>query len=387
MSALLLLLLLLSVATIASRPGSLADVLDRIATPVLVVVGVGLGPEGIAVINGTLTTAFSPALAIGVTWIGILVGLRASSHEGRTKEARAIARTAVVAVLATTTSVLLAGLAMAAPTWLGWRVPDAPGLWSGAALILGGALVGAPPGDRDHRAELALRSSLIEVGDLIAMVCAVVALAVLPSWSALTPTLAAAVVVGSGLLLALVQRLLGGGATGDGSARMIALLGVVAVAAGLLHEAGLPSAVAGLVAGTALGRTDAGRALAELLLPSERPARIVVVFLVGVTMKMSSTALLVGALLAAGQLAVQLVATSWAVGHRPSSAALAAGLLASSVPLVVATSFALAGFPEGGLLVSSAAVAVVCTDLFAAAILFGSRARHAARTGLPRQAP
>lgn len=385
MSALLVLLLLLSVATVASRPGAFAGVVDRVSMPLLVLAGVGLGPRGLVVLSSSLTTGLEPALAVGVTWLGILVGLRSSSHGLGGDGNPLTLRAGLVVVASTAASVLLAMGAMLAPTFFGLRAADSPALLAGAALIVGGALVSSPPVERENRAELAMRAWLVELGDLIAMACAVAALAVLPSWSALSPSMAAAVVVGSGLLLALVQRLLGGGTTTDGATRVIALLGVVAVAAGLLHDAGLPSAVSGLVAGTVLGRTNLGRALFVALAPTERPARIVVVFLVGVTMPISTTAVLVGVLLAAGQLGVQLVATSWAVGHRPSSAALATGLSSSAVPLIVAASFAFSGFSEGGLLVSSAAVAVVCTDVLAATILLARRLRTQGGSILPRE--
>jgi hypothetical protein len=382
MSALLVLLLLLSLATIASRPGPFAAALDRVASPLLIVAGVALGPLGLAVVSTSLRGGLEQALAVGVTWLGILFGLRSSSDE---LPAGTVLRALLVASTSTAASVLLAMAAMATPGLLGWRPPSSASLIAGAALIVGGALVGSPPVDRDNRAELALRTTLIDLGDLIATACAIAALAVLPSWTGLPTSFVALVVIGVGLVLALLQRLLGGSAGGDVATRTIALLGVVSVAAGLLHEAGLPSAVSGLVAGTVLGRTDLGRALKSSLMQTERPARIVVVFMVGTLMPLSTTALLVGALLALGQLGVQLVATSWAVGHRPSSHALATGLSSSPIALVIAASFALAGFPEGGLLVSSAAVAIVFTDVFAAGVLLRGRLRTPSTT-VPQEA-
>lgn len=382
MSALLVLLLLLSVATIASRPGPFAAALDRVASPLLIVCGFALGPFGIAVLSTSLRGGLEQALAVGVTWLGILFGLRSSSED---LPPGAALRALTVVSASTMASVLLAMAAMATPALLSWRPPSSPSLLAGAALIVGGALVGSPPIDRDNRAELAMRATLIELGELVATACAIAALAVLPSWTGVPTSWVALVVIGVGLLLALLQRLLGGSAGGDVATRTIALLGVVAVAAGLLHEAGLPSAVSGLVAGAILGRTDLGRALTTSLMQTERPARIVVVFMVGALMPLSKTALLVGALLALGQLGVQLVATSWAVGHRPSIQALASGLSSSSIALVIAASFALAGFPEGGLLVSSSAVAIVITDVLAAGLLLRGRLR-AAMTTVPSPA-
>ncbi len=382
MSALLVLLFLLSVGTIASRPGAVAGFVDRVATPLLIITGVASAPAGLAVLSPSLVHGLEPALAVGVTWIGILVGLRSASHDF--SDSKGNVRAALVVVVSTGSSVLLAMAAMTVPKALGFRFDDSFHMIAGAALLLGGALVGSPPVDAASRADLAMRSHLVDVGDLVATVCAVVAIAILPSWSALTPELAATVVVGGGLLLALVQRLLGGSATDDAATRIIALLGVVAVAAGLLHAAGLPSALSGLVAGVVLSRTELGKALREGLSPTERPARIVVAFLVGTMIPLSTTAFVVGVLLALGQLGVQLVATSWAVGHRPSTKALASGLTSSAVPLVVAASYALAGFPEGELLLATAAVAVVTTDLSAAAIaVVGRLLTHAPKPPSP----
>lgn len=381
MSTILVLLLLLSIATLASQPAALSGLLDRVSTPLLILLGVACAPTGLAVLSSSMVHALEPALAVGVTWLGIVIGLRSApgAERGGDRADRFPWRAGVVVVLSTVASVLLAMAAMTVPGLLGLRSDDNAPLLAGAALILGGALVGSPPIDNDNRAELAIRAHLIDVGDLVAVACAIAALAILPPWSPLPPSLAAVVVVGSGLLVALIQRLLGGTATGDPATRTIALLGVVAVGAGLLHDAGLPSAVAGLVGGAALARTELGRVLCLALSPTERPARIVVVFLVGTMMPLSPTALVVGVLLAAGQLAVQLVATSWAVGHRPSGHALATGLSSSSVPLVLAVSYTLAGLPEGELLLATAAVAVVVTDVLAAAIALGSRWQSAAR--------
>ncbi len=381
MSALLVLLFLLSIGTIASRPGALAGVVDRVATPLLIVMGLACAPEGLGFLTSSLVHGLEPALAVGVTWIGILVGLRSASHDF--SDTRGNARAIIVVVAATAASVLMALMAMALPRLAGIRTDDTFHMLAGAALILGGALVGSPPVDAAIRADMAMRSHLVDVGDLVATVCGVVAIAILPSWSALPPPLAAVIVVSAGFLLALLQRLLGGSASDDAATRIIALLGVVAVAAGLLHAAGLPSAVSGLVAGAILSRTELGRALRDALSPTERPARIVVAFLIGTMIPISSTALIVGVLLALGQLGVQLVATSWAVGHRPSAIALASGLTSSSVPVVIAASYALAEFPEGELLLATAAVAVVTTDLLATIIALTGRMRAAKTAPTP----
>ena len=58
---------------------------------------------------------------------------------------------------------------------------------------------------------------------------------------------------------------------------------------------------------------------------------------------------------------------------RRGARVLATGLSSSSAPLVVAASYALAGLPEGELLLATAAVAVVTMDVLAAAIGLGTR--------------
>jgi hypothetical protein len=374
MTAILVLLALLSIATLASRPGAWATAIDRSATPLLVGGALLCTPAGLAVLSAELIDSMRPALAVGVTWLALLTGLRSATATAQAAihDTRATRRAALVVVVATVASVLLAVFAVWVSVVLGLHAPIPLGLLAGAGLIIGGALVGSPPVEE---AERDVRAHLVHAGELVAMVCAVLALAVLPPWSPLPPSLAAVTVVGGGLLLALLQRLAGGSAEGDRATRTIAALGIITLTAGLLHKARLPSAVCGLVAGVALARTDLGRALRDGLNPTERPARIVVVFLAALVMPLSRTALLVGLLLAAAQILVQLVATSWAVGHRPSLRALANGLTSSATPVLLAASYALAGLPEGDLLLATVVVAVVVTDLLAAGITLYARLR------------
>ena len=381
MTALLILLGLLSVATIASRPGPFAAALDRIAAPLLIGSGLALGPLGLGVVSASLRGGLEQALAGGVTWLGIVLGLRSSSID---LQQGTLPRAIVVVAAATGSSVLVATAALATPALIGWQPPLSSPLIGGSALVIGGAVVGTLPVGEGPGAVVA-RGLFHDCGELVATACAIAAVAVLPSWTGVAASIVAVVVIGVGLLLAGLQRFLGGGAGGDAETRLISLLGVVAVAAGLLHEVGLPSALSGLVAGLALGRTALGRALGASLLPTERPARIVVLFLIGAMTSMSTSAVLIGGILALGQLVVHLIATSWAVGRSVNLGELAAGLGSSSIAVVIAASFSLAGFPEGALLVSSSAVAVIVTDLVAAGLLLRGR-WGAAMTALPKAA-
>jgi hypothetical protein len=376
MTAMLVLLALLSVATLASRPGVFATFFDHASTPLLVFAGLLCAPGALGVMPVDLVHQLRPALAVGVTWLGVLTGLRAGAADGGP---RTLVRAGLVVAVATAFSVLAARQALLASAGLGFGGVVDQTMLTGAALIIGGALSGAPPLESGDVAE---RNRLIRAGELGALFCAVLALVLLPSWSTLPPSLSAALVVGAGLLLALLQRLAGGGADGDAGTRTIAILGLVTLAAGLLHNASLPSAVAGLVAGTTLARTNLGKALRANLEPTHRPARIVVVFLVGVGLDLTPSVLVVGALLATAQLIIQLVATSWAVGHRPSLAGLAAGLTSSPTPLVLAASYALAGLRGGATLLAIVTVAVVATDVAATVLTVVARLRGP-RTGAP----
>lgn len=380
MSAILVLLALLSVATLASRRGSLRTFVDTAATPLLIAAGALCAPGALGVLSAKLVGELQPALAVGVTWVAVMTGLRAGAANG--KRSRATSRATTVVVTASVTSVVLAALCLAVPGALGWVAPVGPSVLLGAALVVGGAMVGSPPVEAN---ETVFRSRVVSLSELVATLGAVAAITVLPAWSALSPIDVAAVVVGSGLVLGLLQRLSGGSASADANARTIAMLGLVTLAAGLLHNAALPSAVTGLVAGLTLSRTSLGQALRDELNPTELPARIVVAFLVGTLLSFDRSLVLVGVLVAVSQLAVQLVSTSWAVGHSPSVKAVAAGLISSATPLIVSASFMLAGLPGGSALLTIAASAVFAADSLA--VLLTLLARSRAVAGLSSREP
>ena len=89
MSTILVLLLLLSIATLASRPAALSGLLDRLLTPLLIMLGIGCAPGGLALLSSSLVESLEPALAVGVTWLGILIGLRSASREASRQAGRA----------------------------------------------------------------------------------------------------------------------------------------------------------------------------------------------------------------------------------------------------------------------------------------------------------
>lgn len=373
MSAILVLLALLSVATLASRRGTLRTFVDTAATPLLIAAGALCTPAALGVLSAKLIGELQPALAVGVTWVAVMTGLRAGAEGG--KPSRATSRATTVVITATVTSVVLAAVCLSVPRALGLPAVLEPPVWLGAALVMGGAMVGSPPVEAN---ESVFRARLVQLSELVATLGAVAAITVLPAWSVLSPIGVAAVVVGSGLGLGLLQRLTGGSASGDSNSRTIAMLGLVTLAAGLLHNAALPSAVTGLVAGLTLSRTTLGQALREELTPTELPARIVVAFLVGTLVSFEASLVLVGALVALSQLAVQLVSTSWAVGHSPSLKAVAAGLTSSATPLIVSASFMLAGLPGGSALSTIAASAVFTADSLAVVLTLLARSRAVA---------
>ena len=110
-----------------------------------------------------------------------------------------------------------------------------------------------------------------------------------------------------------------------------------------------------------------------------------VAFLVGTLIVFDGSLVLVGVLVAVSQLAVQLVSTSWAVGHSRSVKAVAAGLTSSATPLIVSASFMLAGLPGGSALLTIAASAVFTADCFAVMLTLVARSRTA--PGLSTQEP
>lgn len=361
MTALLVLLAILSLATLASRRGGFARFFDRAATPLLVIAAVVLSPSGLATLGRGLVHDLQPALAVFVTWLGLLVGLDSTTTSPIAQTRSAMGR--VILIGAVVASVVLSGLALLVPALLGEPAPVAPSSLLAAALVVGGSLVASPDS-----------AGRVFVGEFTAGLCAVVAVfcwfAPVDRAALLGASQTLAILLAAGALLALLQRLTGGGADGDAVSRTVAVIGLVTLASGLLHNAGLPSALGGFIAGALLGRTPLGATLRTSLRPTARPVRIVVVFVIALGLAWCRALIVVGLLLAAAQLGLQLALTAAVKpsGRRRSLAVLAAGLTSSSTPLVLLSSFALARLPGADALLVAVTVAVVVTDGVAAAL-------------------
>lgn len=338
MTSLLVLLGLLSVATIAARRGRFGELVGGAATPVLVLAGVAVGPRGLGFLTPSVVSGLAPALDVAICWLGFIAGLRAGAPIAHERPDRR-------ALLPLLNAMLAAAVVQAFAS---------SGLWAldGAALpvaaLLAGACLGAP----------ASTGSDARFAKIVALVAAALALS-------LASPASLAVVLGLGSVAALVVLLAGGH---DASGTLIAVIGAVTLVAGLSGIAGAPALLAGVAAGAILARSSAGRALWPLAERSERPVRIVVTVVVAASAGVDTGAAALGAALAV----VALLAGALTLG--PSHAARTGALASSSLALALVASLAAAG--TAPTLLAPLLVAIALVDAVAMALGLATRLRR-----------
>lgn len=334
MSSLLVLLALLSVATLAARPSRFDEIVGAAATPVLVGFGVAVGPDGLAFVEPSLVKGLQPALSVAVCWLGLIAGLRAAApiaHEPPDRRA-----------LLPLLDALLAGAAL-----------YLSGLWAAdpmalvVAALIAGACLGAP----------ASTGSDARIAKVVALLLASAAVG-------LASPVRLGMLVGIGAGTALVVLLAG---AQSGNVVLVAVLGAVALAAGVSGIAGAPGVLAGVTGGAILARTRAGRALWPIAERSERPLRIVVTVLVAASAHIDPPA----ALLGLGLAALALGAGALTLG--PKLAARSGSLAASSLALALIASLAAAGVSPA--LLAPLLVAIAIVDAVALAARIATRWR------------
>lgn len=381
MTSLLLLLGMLSVATVLARRGAVAYVTHVVATPLLLGLGALLSPRGLAFLTPSTLDALVPALRVGVAWLAVLAGLSA----GARPDAAAPASTAhdrVAALVASiggmTTCIAAAWGALFAVEAVATGSRDAvlDGFGAiGVAVLLGGVLAPssaptvretiphpASPGER----RLHVLARRQDIGAALATVAAMLLLpvAVGAADTGLPPFVGALLAPALGALLAAVQ-LLAGGRGDDGTTRMITLTGVVTLCAGVSARAHLPTAVVGFACGLLLARAGSGAALGERVASTERPVRLVVVALIGAHLGVEWQPALVGVIVAFARLAWKGAVVARWLGRTAGLMSLSAVGASSSSALMFVASIALAapGLLVDSALLSAAAAAVVATDV------------------------
>lgn len=391
MTSILVLLALLSVATLASRRGSAEAVVNLASAPLLVTMGFVMGPEGLGFLLPSTAAALTPGLRVGVAWLAFLVGLRASVP-GDGAWLRNVGWLVVVGGLscAVTTAIAYAGIVsldgfqVQLPGLLGQGVPR----WA-FALALGGMLCGTslsaiqeavlkwPDGAARRRLEFLARHDAV-----LGVLTLVVVLAVWVTWRPPDVRHAHALPV---IAVGALGSVMAAGAVMLGAARRpvptIARLSVVALlttGAGLSGIAGVPEASAAWFTGfllAALGVKD--RLLSQTMRDTDRPVRFVLLVLAGVHAEPTTGALLMGTLLCAARFVTRALVWLLSRPEKPGTLSFQAMLTAPALAVPFAMSLTLARRAnfEGTSLLTAVVVAVCLNDLLTLLWGFGQRAR------------
>lgn len=381
MSAILVLLALLSVATLFSRRGFAAFVAHIVTAPLLLGVGVLLSPRGLALLTPTTLTALEPAIRVAAAWSVLLVALRGSPPGRDPQQRRA---TAAAMFYGASTWLLLAALLYGALTLLVHQAAlfaplrDDERALIGVAVLLGGVLstTGLPFAEEalhEDGTRPAARTllTLARHDDLFAAlaVCLTIYLWPLAPGGApvyAVPALAALLPVVLGGMLATSLWLSSGVRMGGVSASTIALVGLITFAAGLSSATQLPEATIAFFFGAALAVVGkASTLLAGGLQRTERPVRLVLYVLVGAQLSFGGDAVLLGVLVAISRLGVKFLLQLVLSRGEQSALPLSAFLGSAGTTLPFAVSFVLSrGEPlEASRLLTTVAVCMSVTDL------------------------
>lgn len=363
MTALLTLLGLFALATLAARPGAWTLVVDRAALPLWLGAGALAASPLFGLMPPWLVSDVRPVVVVAVGFVALLAGAFDACGEPR-----ALLRSvsALVMLIATVT----AGLALAA-----LLAPQAPGLgavpalvatstststlWA-AALFVSAGLVGSVV-------------SPTETTGAVAGVLGMLGALVVASWSSSTPLLPAAaplVLVGGGALLAVVVRLLSGRAGEADGQRVVVVAGALTLASGvavLLHQ---PIALVAVVAGLVLRQTEHTRGLLTPLLQLRRPLFAVLAFMTGAALDVDAATAAVGGVVA---VVVVVVRAVYARVVGASLGALSTGLSTSPLALALWVSVVDSGrlpLPLPSLLAVAVVVVVVVDSAAAVLTLF-----------------
>jgi hypothetical protein len=313
MSSLLILLALLSVATLAARRGAVADVIGGASAPVLVAFGVLVGPAGLSFISPVALASLASALDVGIVWIAFLIGARVASSDVHHAEARDVQRGApdadvvaphssahahdavspladVARVAAALSAAFVAGALLAlveGAAALGYQVvPGGTRIALLLPLALGLAAVRIAGARKENAPTYAQRAYARPV-ELLALGAAVGVLAFGDA------RMSVAVIALGMFAASLVFLLARQGAIPPAAA----MLGALLLLAGLARLANVPAAVAALVAGAAFTLTRGADAVLGPIGATERPVRIVVLVLLAASIELDVAPVAAGVIL------------------------------------------------------------------------------------------
>jgi hypothetical protein len=372
LTAILILLALLSFGTIASRRGFGIELARAAGSPILIGIGfLLLSPRGLAFLDPEIAASLRPALRIGCAWLGLLLGLSTPRPSFARAALGDLGRASGAALwcLLVTAAATFGAIGLFAGGSAVWPESWARLTPAGVSLLVGALIQssGAPRG-----------SSRAAAGEVVGVIGVCIALAIWPPPAQSAPVyeqpliaLAAIVTLGAGL--GLVQIMVTSGERRS-EPKLIALLGLVTLLTGLAAITSLPSAAMGYFFGVTLALTGTGRVLFRRVALTSRPVRLVVLVLVGVHLGLEMLSILIGAIAAFARLLSKLTLLR---RHTDGGATDVQQLVLGprlAIPLVV--SFTLSeqvSLDESGIL-SVVVAAIVFTDLLSAGLLTVTRA-------------
>jgi hypothetical protein len=380
-TALLVLLALLSVAMLFSQQGAFDELVERASTPVLVGLGFALSPAGFGFLSASTLNGLAPAVDVGVFWLAVLAGLRASSLLPAALRAPEGRRAAVLAVVAAAVASLVAGGVLQAAAGVAHGIGLKGSL--PAALLVGASLSGMP----GERGASAVRAAYSGTAQLVVLVAALVSLFL---WTGRTEL----VVVGAlGCVGAVVVRLILPRGESGGVPAPIAYLAVAVLLAGLSRLAAVPGAIAGFLLGSLVARIDAVLAGAspnpapDALLATERPVRIVVTTVLAAITAITMTDAIVGAALGISVVLVQYFVSLALTDGTSLLERLGATVATSTTPLVAVAAFSSAHIDGAKALLPVILVAVAVADAVAFTMSLAARAGPRLRAASGGSAP
>ena len=288
MSSILVLLLLLSLATVASRRGGFAALLA--STLPAFVAGLVTGPRALAYLSSSMVTGLASATATGLCWLGLLLGWRASRGGLRPRSlGRGVAVVGVVAALVVVVQLVAEQLGVEGSTW---RERIAIGLIAAAMLLPFSA------SDDDGATD---SSRGLDVVVVVALLAALGLLSGLPTVVVTVGVFAIAVLAG-------VSALLVGGH--DPNRRFPAILSAAALVTGLAWALDVHVGVVGVGVGIGLALLDRPRQLDGMLDATRGPVALVAACLVGAMVPLSGTAAVLGVIIGLVVLVVVLITST-----------------------------------------------------------------------------
>jgi hypothetical protein len=352
-NAAILLLALLSLATLASRQGGFAAVLA--STLPACVAGLVAGPRALGYLSAPLLTGLSLATAVGVCWLGVLLGLRLRQHPPHLTSL--VPAFALVVVVAAASAVLGAGVLSM------WRAVPTFNVALACGLLVAATLV--PFSTSSHDA--VRRASTV---DALALLAVWIAVLLLFAHTAATTTV---VLCGLACAVGMSAVLIGGD---DDVRRFSAVLAATALMTAVAFALDVHVGVVGSALGLGVVVRARRSTFEAMLSATAEPVRLVVAFLVAAGLAVDGKAAAIGAVVGLGVAGIVVVV---ALARRQSLRELANSTATSSTGLLVLGGLALLHAPLPDPTVAALGIGFIVVDVVAVvASLWSRRAMRSA---------